>query len=158
MGDPLLPLPMLVRLSRQMATIIHQNILWFAFGVNVVGIVLTGWIMPAWSDEGRAQSPIWAAVYHQIGSLAVLLNAIRLLWFERTGSPIWQRTFAPLVALDRWLEQFNLHDASHWVIDRARYLLPIAGCLLLLLYLSSSVTVVPAGSVGIVQRCGRALD
>jgi Cu+-exporting ATPase len=141
-----------------MVTVIRQNILWFAFGVNVVGIVLTGWIMPAWSDEGRAQSPIWAAVYHQIGSLAVLLNAMRLLWFERTGSPTWQRTFAPFVALDRWLEQFNLHDASHWVTDRARYLVPIAGCLLLLVYLSASVKVVPPGNVGIVQRCGRALE
>jgi Cu+-exporting ATPase len=158
MGDPLLPLPMLVRLSRQMVTIIHQNILWFAFGVNIVGIVLTGWIMPAWSDEGRAQSPIWAAVYHQIGSLAVLLNAMRLLWFERTGPPFWQRIRSSLRSVDQSLERFNVHDASHWIIDHARPLLWGTVGLLLLLYLSTCLKAIPAGSVGVVQRCGRALD
>ena len=33
------PLPLLVRLSRETVRIIRQNILWFAFGVNLVGIV-----------------------------------------------------------------------------------------------------------------------
>ena len=31
------------------------------------------------------QSPVAAVIYHQFGSLAVLLNAMRLLWFEERG-------------------------------------------------------------------------
>ena len=84
MGDPLRHLPLLLRLSRETVRVIRQNILIFAFGVNALGIVLTAWLWPllapaAWYES----SPIVAVVYHQLGSLAVLLNAMRLLWFER---------------------------------------------------------------------------
>jgi len=158
MGDPLQPLPMLVRLSRKTHAIIRQNIIWFAFGVNVIGITLTAWLLPAWSDEGRRQSPLWAAVYHQIGSLAVLLNSMRLLWFERTGSPGWQRVTGTAARFDRWVERWNLHDFSHWLFDRRRPVLLVLFTVILLGYLSSSLVVVPPQSVGVVQRCGRVLD
>src|SRR2546423_4165072 len=46
MGDPLRSLPLLLRLSRRTVEIIRQNIFVFAFGVNAVGIVLTGWLWP----------------------------------------------------------------------------------------------------------------
>ena len=83
MGDPLKPLPLLVKLSRETVRIIRQNILSFAFGVNAVGLVLTAWLWPllAPSDWWYKQSPIAAVIYHQLGSLAVLLNSMRLLWF-----------------------------------------------------------------------------
>lgn len=158
MGDPLQSLPMLVRLSRQMVAIIRQNIIWFAFGVNVVGIALIAWLIPALVDDGRQQSPIWAAVYHQIGSLLVLLNSMRLLWFERSQSPIMQKLSGASRTLDSWMEQFNLHDASHWVIERGRAIAFLMLGLLILGYLLTSLTMVPAGSVGVVQRCGRVLD
>ena len=54
MGDPLRPLPLLLRLSRRTVEIIRQNIVIFAFGVNFVGIVLTGWLWPLF-----ARSPEW---------------------------------------------------------------------------------------------------
>ncbi len=93
LGDPLRHLPLLLRLSRETVRIIRQNILIFAFGVNAVGIVVTAWLWPlltpaSWSADG----PVVAVIYHQLGSLAVLLNAMRLLGFERTAtSPTWQR-------------------------------------------------------------------
>ncbi|MFT3879625.1 MAG: cation-translocating P-type ATPase family protein [Gemmatales bacterium] len=158
MGDPLQSLPMLVRLSRQMVKIIRQNIIWFAFGVNVIGIALIAWLIPAFVDDGRQQSPIWAAVYHQIGSLLVLLNSMRLLWFERSQSPVMQKLSGASKTLDSWMEQFNLHDASHWVIERGRAIGFLMLGLLILGYLLTSLTVVPAGSVGVVQRCGRVLE
>ncbi|MFM9960275.1 MAG: HAD-IC family P-type ATPase, partial [Planctomycetaceae bacterium] len=74
MGDPLRPLPGLLRLSRQLVLVIRQSIFVFAFGMNAVGMLLgsLGWINPA-----------VAAVFHEVSSLAVMLNAMRLLWFER---------------------------------------------------------------------------
>src|SRR5262249_28160401 len=87
MGDPLRPLPLLVRLSRETVRIIRQNILFFAFGVNAVGIVLTAWLWPLLAPaEWYEQGPVAAVIYHQLGSLAVLLNSMRLLWFERSGA------------------------------------------------------------------------
>lgn len=158
MGDPLRSLPLLVRLSREMVAIIRQNILWFAFGVNAVGIALVAWLIPAWSEEGRQNSPIWAAVYHQIGSLLVLFNSMRLLWFERKPSAWMQQWRDASQAVDRSIEQFNLHDLSHWIYERGRWLTGLAALLLLLIYAASSFSIVPAGNVGVVQRCGKVLD
>ena len=76
MGDPLRPLPGLLRLSRQLVANIRQSIWIFAFGLNAVGIVL--------SSVGIL-NPVAAAVFHEASSLAVMLNAMRLLWFERWG-------------------------------------------------------------------------
>ena len=74
MGDPLKPLPGLLRLSRQLVQTIRQSIYLFAFGMNGLGMVLgaTGILSPA-----------AAAIFHEAASLAVMLNALRLLWFER---------------------------------------------------------------------------
>ena len=88
MGEPLKPLPLLVRLSRETVRIIRQNIVVFAFGVNLVGVVLTGWLWPllASSPEAYQQAPLVGVIYHQVGSLLVLLNSMRLLAFERAAT------------------------------------------------------------------------
>jgi Cu+-exporting ATPase len=77
MGQPLAPLPGLLRLSRELVQVIHQSIYWFAFGLNGVGVFLcaTGWL-----------NPVGAALFHEFASLAVMFNALRLLWFERWGT------------------------------------------------------------------------
>src|SRR6185437_1473142 len=64
MGDPLRPLPLLLRLSRETVRIIRQNILIFAFGVNAVGIVTTAWLWPLLAPpQWYEQSPVAAVVY-----------------------------------------------------------------------------------------------
>ncbi len=116
MGDPLRPLPLLLRLSRETVRIIRQNILIFAFGVNAVGIVTTAWLWPLLAPpQWYEQSPVAAVVYHQLGSLAVLLNAMRLLWFERTStSPLFQRLYGGLRRFNDWLEhRLDLDEALH---------------------------------------------
>jgi Cu+-exporting ATPase len=158
MGDPLRPLPLLVRLSRKTVEIIRQNILWFAFGVNAVGIVLTAWILPAWSERAREQAPLWAAIYHQIGSLAVLLNAMRLLWFERGQQYALVRGWKQASdRLDDWLEHASFHEFTHWLEARWRKLLGAGAGLVAMAYLLSGLTSVAADEIGIVKRFGRPL-
>src|SRR5262249_52389960 len=109
MGEPLQPLPLLVRLARETVRIIRQNIVFFAFGVNAVGIVLTAWLWPvllpaAWYE----QSPVAAVIYHQLGSLLVLLNSMRLLWFEKPSTSaaygrMRERLKHVNSVLERWL-------------------------------------------------------
>ena len=80
MGDPLENLPLLLNLARATERTIRQNILIFAFGVNLFGIVLTAWLWPFIAPAGwRLQSPLAAVIYHQFGSLLVLINSMRLL-------------------------------------------------------------------------------
>ncbi len=85
-------------------------------------MLLTAWILPLWSEAGRQQAPIWAAIYHQIGSLAVLLNAMRLLWFERQAPAggWWQRLRQGSQAVDDWIDRFRLHDLLHRLEERWR--------------------------------------
>jgi Cu+-exporting ATPase len=161
MGDPLRTLPLLVRLSRETVRIIRQNILIFAFGVNAVGIVLTAWLWPllATSPEWYEQAPLAGVVYHQLGSLAVLLNAMRLLWFERpAASAGWQGARETLRKVDRWLEQhLDFHEGMHWLEHHLR---PIAWLLVLLagvVYGLSGLTAIGPDEVGVVRRFGRPL-
>jgi Cu+-exporting ATPase len=161
MGDPLRHLPLLVRLSRETVRIIHQNIVIFAFGVNIAGVVLTAWLWPllATSPEWYEQAPLAGVIYHQIGSLAVLLNAMRLLWFERPAtSPGWRRLRQGLQAFDHWLEhRLDLHEGLHWLEHHARPVGLLAGFLVLAGYALSGLTQVGPDEAAVVRRFGRPL-
>src|SRR5262249_37585989 len=97
MGDPLAPLPDLVRLSRQMLRIIQQGIYVFAFGVNGLGVLLCAW---------GVLNPVGGALFHEVASLAVMLNALRLLWHGR-----WDRTPPGRAAA-------RAEEAAEWLADR----------------------------------------
>jgi Cu+-exporting ATPase len=158
LGDPLQPLPLLLRLSRETVRIIRQNILIFAFLVNGLGIVLTAWLWPllAPSATWYEQSPLVAVIYHQVGSLAVLLNAMRLLWFERSAtSPTWQRVRRMLDHLDGWMEHhLDLHEGLHWLQRHGRPIALAGAAVLLLVFGLSGLTQVRSDEVAVVRRFG----
>jgi Cu+-exporting ATPase len=158
MGEPLRPLPLLVRLSRETVRIIRQNILVFAFAVNLVGIVLTGWLWPlfATSAEWYEKAPLVGVLYHQLGSLLVLLNSMRLLAFEREPTGRLARVRGAAKTFDSWLGGLSADDLLHRL---AHHWKPIAAAIagvLLVAWLSTCFAAVPAGEVGVVQRFGRA--
>jgi heavy metal translocating P-type ATPase len=143
MGDPLTPLPAAIRLARQTVRVIRQNILLFAFGLNGLAVLLAGL---------RLLGPVAAAIVHQVGSLLVLLNAIRLLGFERwaelPGVPAARRA----LAICRACRPTNAVDFA-WRHRRAvTWGLAV---LLALVYLGSGITMVGPGQVGVLQRWGR---
>src|SRR5262249_37113078 len=161
MSDPLRPLPLLVRLSRQTVHIIRQNIVIFAFGVNAVGIVVTAWLWPlfapsaAWYEQG----PLAAVLYHQAGSLAVFLNAMRLLWFERGNSGAgWQRLKRGVLGVDRWAERhLNVDEALHTLSHHGKAVTLAGGGVLLLVWVLSGLTRIQSDEIGIAVRFGRPL-
>lgn len=156
MGAPLAPLPLLVKLSRETVRIIKQNILIFAFGVNLVGIVLTGLLWPlfASSPEWYESAPLVGVIYHQFGSLAVLLNSMRLLAFDRADNRTLSRARGAAKAVEGWLARFSVDESLHalahrWKLIRAGAL----GAGLVALALTSFVQV-ETDEVGVVQRFG----
>jgi Cu+-exporting ATPase len=161
MGDPLKNLPLVVRLSRETVRIIRQNIVIFAFGVNGLGIVLTAWLWPllATTPEWYEQAPLAGVVYHQLGSLAVLLNSMRLLWFERPATnAAWLRLRRSLKAVDQWLEQrLDLHEGMHWLERRWRPVLWTMVALAAFWYALSGLTRIGPDEVGVVRRFGKPL-
>jgi P-type Cu+ transporter len=159
MGDPLRSLPLVLRLSRETVRIMRQNILFFAFGVNGVGIVLTAWLWPllAPSMEWYEQAPLAAVIYHQLGSLAVLLNSMRLLWFERLASGSGgRRRSSTLASLDRWLEhRLDFHEMIHWLERHARWVGVGAFIVLIAGYALSGFIQVGPDEVAVLRRFGR---
>ena len=98
-----------------------------------------------------------AAVFHQVGSLLVLLNSLRLLgfqrWnqslagrFERRLGTICGRLIAPLAPLA---------DAGRFVWRVRWQVARVALMLALLAYLSQVVVFVQPDEVAVVQRFGR---
>ena len=162
MGDPLRTLPLLVRLARETVRVIRQNILWFAFGVNLVGIIFTAWLWPlfATAPGWYEQSPLVAVLYHQVGSLAVLLNAMRLLWFERAATnQAWLHSKQTWEKLDLWLAKYaSLHELMHWVEARWRKVLAVAAVLALFTYGLTGFAQVGADELAVVKRFGRPLE
>lgn len=158
MGAPLRPLPLLLRLSRETVRIIRQNIIVFAFAVNAVGIVLTAWLWPIFAPAEH--SPIAAVIYHQLGSLAVLLNSMRLLWFERSAtSPSLLRMKKFFQDLDGWLDRYlNVGEMLHWAEHRWRRVTVMLGVFILFIYALSGLTMIAPEEVAIVRRFGRPVD
>jgi Cu+-exporting ATPase len=158
MGEPLKPLPLLVGLSRETVRIIRQNIIVFGFAVNLVGIVLTGWLWPlfATSAEAYQQAPLAGVIYHQLGSLLVLLNSMRLLAYDRrstTGRLARARGVAR--TFDDWLGRLSVDDLLHQIGDRWK---PLTVGLLsfgVIAWCASCFATVALGEVGIVQRFGQ---
>jgi Cu+-exporting ATPase len=159
-AEPLRPLPLLVRLSRETVRIIRQNILFFAFGVNLVGIVVTAWLWPLLAPaEWYEQGPVAAVIYHQLGSLLVLLNAMRLLWFERpAASPTLRRWREGFLRLNDWMERrLDVDEAVHWLGHHLRPVLAVLGVLLVAGWGASGLTQIGPDEVGVVRCFGRAL-
>lgn len=158
LGDPLRPLPMLVRLSRETAKVIRQNIVWFGFGVNLVGVIVTGWLWPLFapSAEWFERAPLAGVIYHQLGSLAVLLNSMRLLAFERTAVPGsrlgWVRE--RYQAFDCWLATVHADDLLHAATHRWKLIGSMVLGIAALAWFGSGLTQVAANEVGVVQRFG----
>jgi Cu+-exporting ATPase len=96
MGDPLAPLPGLLRLSRELVRVIKQSIYLFAFGLNGLGVVL--------SATGIL-NPVTAALFHEAASIAVMLNALRLLWFEHWDEHRLGRFAGRTAATIEWLAE-----------------------------------------------------
>jgi Cu+-exporting ATPase len=147
MGDPLAPLPGLVRLSRQMVRIIQQGIYLFAFGLNGLGVVLCAW---------DVLNPVGGALFHELASLAVMLNSLRLLWFER-----WDRTalgrFASgvLNGAEMLADSLSPAQVTAWLIARRRVVLRLAGAFTCVWYLTSNCIVLTADEQALVTRFGR---
>jgi Cu+-exporting ATPase len=158
MGASLQPLPLLVRLSRETVRIIRQNILIFAFAVNGFGILLTAWLWPflvpqSWEEKG----PLAGVIYHQIGSLAVLLNAMRLLWFERSAASPARLSLADRMhRIDLWIQHhFDLAEFFHWLSHQWRKVALSLTALLLVIYALSGLTQVGPDEMAVHRRFGK---
>ena len=127
LGDDLRKLAEAVACGQRVLRTIRQNIIAFAIVFNVASVAAasSGWI-----------SPVTAAVVHQVSSLAVVLNSLRLLidfhaWQHRLG--------------DWWYDVKRLR----WRIAGA------AAAVALVAYLAGGLHAIGVGELGSVQQFGK---
>jgi len=147
MGDPLKPLPGLLRLSRRLVLTIRQSIYLFAFGMNGCGMVLgaTGIL-----------SPGAAAIFHEAASLAVMINALRLLWFERWEQTSLGRLSSSLERTVEWLvDLLSPRQIVFRLVEHARVSFRLAGVGCALAWLVSGVCLIEEDQQAVVTRFGR---
>ncbi len=147
LGDPLRVLPDLVGLARSTVSIIRQNIILFAFGFNAVAML---------SATFGILGPVAAAILHQIGSLLVLLNSMRLLVFgDWAELPPFKQLRAIGSRIDRLDDRIDVERAWLWTWRRRRSFL-FWGCLALAgWYATSGCHAVGPDEIGLLQRFGR---
>lgn len=147
MGDPLRPLPGLLRLSRKLVQTIRQSIYLFAFGMNGFGMVL---------GATGVLSPGAAAVFHEVASLAVMLNALRLLWFERWEQTRPGQSLRSLGLAAAWLvDSLSPGRLVFRFLERAGMLLRLGAALAALLWFVSGIRLIEEDQQAVVTRFGR---
>ena len=149
LGEPLHVLPDLLKLSRATVTVIRQNIIGFAFGLNAVAMG---------SAALGILGPVAAAILHQAGSLLVLLNAMRLLAFGDWASfgPIraLRGLGAAIATLDDRLDPGQAVDK---VLRAWKTLLALGLVGGLITYATWGWAAIAPDEVGLLQRQGRYL-
>ncbi len=147
LGDPLRPLPGLLRLSRALVQNIWQSILLFAFGLNGLGVLACsfGWL-----------SPVGGALFHEAASLAVMVNAMRLLWFDGWSGVQATRVTNAFVGAADWIAV--VASPSRWVfwlIERRELGAKLCAAALVAAWFLSGVVVLNENEHALVTRFGR---
>lgn len=145
--DPLSSLPGLVRLSRKLVQVIRQSIFVFAFGMNALGILLSAF---------GVFNPVGAALFHELASMAVMLNALRLLWFESASSnrlSLWAESASAWG--DSVVQNLSPASLANRLAERWGTVLRLVMSALLLAWCVSNLGIVKSDEQAVVTRCGK---
>ncbi len=149
MTDELSRLPEAIDVCRSTMRTIRQNLILFAIGVNALGVLLAifGFL-----------KPVAAAIMHQVASLLVVLNSLRLLvhrtetklhrwWSHRreTWQNILGRIADLLPSLGAWLQQHRKQATISAIFGA------------IALWLLSGIYIVNPNEVAVVQLFGRVI-
>lgn len=146
LGDPLRPLPGLIRLSRALVENIRQSIYWFALGVNGIGVLACsfGWLSPA-----------MGALFHEVSSLLVLLNALKLLWFNDQPAVRPSTSLRWSDVLEQWAARLSPGRVFATLIRRWRLTVQLVACGVIAAWLCSQMILVRDDEAVVVLRGGR---
>lgn len=150
-------LPKLIEVSKNTVAVIWQNIILFAGLVNAVAVYF--------ASMGYFGAAAGAAI-HQVASIFVMLNSVRLLRIEPPRGHVsrWRR-FWSWTRLDGLWRRF-VHALSHldpaagfaWLWERRRKMLRPALYALGLWWLSTAAFVLGPEERGVIERFGKKAD
>jgi len=147
-------LPKLFEVSRETVSVVWQNIILFAGLVNAVSVYFA---------STGALGPAMGALVHQVSSILVMLNSVRLLRIERPrGERSRLARFWGWTGVGRLWGRF-VHGLSHldpaagfaWIWERRVELLRPALAVLGLFWLSTATFTLGPAESGVIERFGR---
>ncbi|HUQ69456.1 MAG TPA: HAD-IC family P-type ATPase, partial [Planctomycetaceae bacterium] len=147
LGDPLRTLPGLLSLARALVQNIQTSIVLFAGGMNGLGVLASAM---GWMD------PVAAALFHEFASLAVMINAMRLLWFREPATDPASATTSNWTV--GWDDVAGWLSPSKWVyllIARWRLGTQLLACGFVLFWLGSQLVLLGSDEQALVTRFGR---
>lgn len=146
-------LPKLFAVSQNAVATVWQNIILFAGVINVAAVYVAG---KGW------MGPVLAAGVHQVSSIFVMLNSVRLLRVERPAGQVsrWKR-YGRRIGFERvWqavlygLRMIDPAAGFAWLVAyRRRLVKPLAG-LCALWWVSSATFVLQTNEQGVIERFG----
>lgn len=142
MADDLSRLEEALAIGRKTVKTIKQNILYFAVIFNALAVVAASTL--------ALVTPVVAAVIHQISSLLVVSNSLRLL----AGK--WKTIFTDWgSSLSAWCRHLGHDHLQPFLTTYYRTIGYSLTGLVLIGYLASGLTLIPTNQIGVVQRFGR---
>ncbi|MGA1844362.1 MAG: FtsH protease activity modulator HflK [bacterium] len=143
MADDLGKLRETVLIGKRTIRVIKQNILFFAVVFNLLAVVAASFF--------TFITPVWAAVIHQISSLLVVGNSLRLLASHR----IRQEMRENVVSFLRYLSREVWGKGGDWIGEHSTGLLRSVVILGVLIYVWSGLFIVSPNQLGVVQIFGK---
>lgn len=146
-------LPKLFDVSKNAVTTIWQNIILFAGVVNVVAVYVAG--------KGM-MGPALAAGVHQISSIFVMLNSVRLLRVERPAGQVsrW-RKYGRQVGIEhfwsavlRALRSVDPAGGFAWLVENRRRLVKPLVWICAVFWASTATFVLQTDEQGVIERFG----
>ena len=147
MTDDLSKLPEAIDVCRRTLRTVRQNLQWFALGVNALGVLLAA---------AGILKPVGAAVMHQIASLLVVLNSLRLLAYRtETAFHRWLTSWQEKGRVFSEWKEGAAKGLPTW-LERNRKQVAIGSIFVAFtLWLLSGVYIVNPDEVAVVQMFGR---
>lgn len=150
-ADDLSRLEDLIAVGRRARQTLYVNMLAFGMGFNAAAMGLAA---------AGVLKPVAAAIVHQISSLLVVTNSLRLLAYRREW--FWHRWGRRLreagqARLDAWRAQAaaGRETALAWARGHRPLLLRVGGGIVVVAYLLSGLRLVPLGQAGLRLFLGR---
>ncbi|MGA1796222.1 MAG: FtsH protease activity modulator HflK [bacterium] len=143
MADDLKKLRETVLIGKRTVRVIKQNILFFAVVFNLLAVAAASFF--------TFITPVWAAVIHQISSLLVVGNSLRLLSSHRIRQEMRENvvSFLGYLSRDVW------GKGGDWIGEHSAGLLRSAVVLCVLIYAVSGFFIIRPNQLGVVQIFGK---
>ncbi len=145
MSDDLNKLQEAIWTGKRTVRTIKQNIFYFAVIFNFLAVAAASFF--------TFVTPVWAAVIHQVSSILVIGNSLRLLSGRRIKEVIRKKSYALWQGI---LNYFS--EGMDYILTHESSILKYLLCIIILIYILSGFYIIKTNQLGVVRIFGKGLS